>query len=124
MSLRRTPFYRVLYRPRLVLGGDRELVLFSLIIAGGLVFAGQNLVSIGVAAVLWFGVVAVLRQIAKADPQMRPVYLRHRGYAGYYAARSRPARINPRDKRDRHKAAGWQIAAWLIACLALWHWFL
>jgi type IV secretion system protein VirB3 len=104
-----------------VLGGDRELVLFSLVIAGGLVFAGQNVVSIIVAAVLWFGVVAALRQIAKADPQMRPVYLRHRDYAGYYPARSRPARINPTDKRDRRKAAGWQLAVWVIGALVLWH---
>ena len=42
MSLRRLPFHRVLHRPALFLGGEREPALMTLIIAGGLAVSGMN----------------------------------------------------------------------------------
>ncbi len=54
MSLRRTPFHRVLYRPALWLGGERELTGSTAVIAIGLAVLGQNLVAFTVAALLWF----------------------------------------------------------------------
>lgn len=92
MSLRRTPFFRVLHRPRLFLGGEREPTLMMAIVAAGLAVSGQNLVTFAVAALLWFGCIGIFRQIAKADPQMSRVYLRQIKYRGYYPARSRPYR--------------------------------
>ena len=92
MSLRRTPFFRVLHRPKLFLGGEREPTLMMAIVAAGLAVSGQNLVTLTVAAVLWFGCIGIFRQIAKADPQMSRVYLRQLKYRGYYPARSRPYR--------------------------------
>ena len=62
------------------------------IVAAGLAVSGQNLVTLAVAAILWFGCIGIFRQVAKADPQMSRVYLRQIKYRGYYPARSRPYR--------------------------------
>ena len=92
MSLRRLPFHRVLHRPALFLGGERELALMTLIIAGGLAVSGMNLVSFVVGGILWFCSIPVFRWMAKSDPQMTKVYIRQLKYCGYYPARSRPYR--------------------------------
>ena len=62
------------------------------IVAAGLAVSGQNLVTLAVAALLWFGCIGIFRQVAKADPQMSRVYLRQIKYRGYYPPRSRPYR--------------------------------
>jgi type IV secretion system protein VirB3 len=62
------------------------------IVAAGLAVSGQNLVTLVVAGVLWFGCIGIFRQVAKADPQMSRVYLRQLKYRGYYPPRSRPYR--------------------------------
>jgi type IV secretion system protein VirB3 len=92
VSLRRLPFHRVLHRPALFLGGERELALMTLIIAGGLAVSGMNLVSFVVGGILWFCSIPVFRWMAKSDPQMTKVYIRQLKYCGYYPARSRPYR--------------------------------
>lgn len=92
MSLRRLPFHRVLHRPALFLGGERELALMTLIIAGGLAVSGMNLVSCAVGGIVWFCSIPAFRWMAKSDPQMSKVYIRQLKYRGYYPARSRPYR--------------------------------
>jgi len=92
MSLRHVPFHRVLHRPNLFLGGEREPALLTLLVAGGLAVSGMNTVSFLVGAALWFSSIPVLRWMAKADPHMSKIYLRHIRYRGYYPARSRPYR--------------------------------
>jgi type IV secretion system protein VirB3 len=92
VSLRHLPFHRVLHRPGLFLGGEREPALMTLIVAGGLAVAGMNTVSFLVGGALWFCTIPALRWMAKADPQMTKVYLRQIKYRGYYPARSRPFR--------------------------------
>lgn len=92
MSLRHLPFHRVLHRPNLFLGGEREPALLTLLVAGGLAVSGLNTVSFLVGAALWFTAIPVLRWMAKADPHMSKIYLRHIRYSGYYPARSRPYR--------------------------------
>jgi len=92
MSLRHLPFHRVLHRPNLFLGGEREPALLTLLVAGGLAVSGLNTVSFLVGAALWFTAIPVLRWMAKADPHMSKIYLRHIRYRGYYPARSRPYR--------------------------------
>ena len=62
------------------------------IVAAGLAVSGQNLVTLAVAAVLWFGCIGIFRQVAQADPQMSRVYMRQLKYRGYYPPRSRPYR--------------------------------
>ncbi|MCW3477676.1 conjugal transfer protein TrbD [Limobrevibacterium gyesilva] len=94
MTLRRLPLHRVLHRPSLFLGGEREPALTTAIIAGGLAVSGMNTVSFLVGAALWFASIPLLRWMAKADPQMTKVYLRQIRYRGYYPARSRPFRTD------------------------------
>jgi type IV secretory pathway TrbD component len=100
VSLRRTPFFRVLHRPRLFLGGEREPTMMMAIVAAGLAVSGQNVVTLIVAAVLWFGCIGVFRQVAKSDPQMSRVYMRQLKYRGYYAPRSRPYRDAEKSSRN------------------------
>jgi type IV secretion system protein VirB3 len=90
--LRRLTFHRVLHRPSLFLGGEREPALMIAILAGGLAVSGMNTVSFVIGAAVWFASIPLLRWMAKADPQMTRVYLRQLQYRGYYPARSRPWR--------------------------------
>jgi type IV secretory pathway TrbD component len=91
-ALRHTPLHRALHRPNLFLGGERELVLITAIICGGVAISALNFVAIAIGAGVWIIVIGLLRMMAKADPQMSRIYLRHIGYRAYYAPRSRPAR--------------------------------
>jgi type IV secretory pathway TrbD component len=91
-GLRRTPLHRALYRPNLILGGERELVLITAIICGGVAVSGLNLVSFAIGVAVWLIAIALLRMMAKADPHMSKVYLRNLRFAAYYPPRSRPFR--------------------------------
>ena len=115
MSLRRTAFFRVMHRPRLFLGGEREPTLMMAIVAAGLAVSGQNLVTLVVAAMLWFGCIGLFRQVAKADPQMSRVYLRQLQYRAYYPPRSRPYRETETSSR------GFVIAL-SVAAVVLLYW--
>ena len=117
MSLRRTAMFRVMHRPRLFLGGEREPTLMIAMVAAGLAVSGQNLVTLLVAAGLWFGCIGLFRQVAKADPQMSRVYLRQLKYQGYYPPRSRPYRDVETPSCRLHFAtgvAGILLLAWMI----------
>ena len=85
------PIHRALHRPNLILGGERELVLFTAILSAGVAVSGLNLVSLAIGAAVWLATLALLQMMAKADPFMSRVYLRHIRYRPYYPARSRPA---------------------------------
>jgi type IV secretion system protein VirB3 len=96
MVSRRTPIYRALYRPNLILGGERELVLLSALLCGGIAVSGLNLVSIAIGLSVWLLSLAGLRLMAKADPHMSKIYLAFLRYRPYYPARSRRTRIDQR----------------------------
>lgn len=96
MALRTIPIRRSGNRANLFMGGDRELVMFSGLLSGILIFSAQDWLSIIVGIALWFFSLHVLRKMGKSDPQMRAVYLRHRRYKSYYSARSTPFRENSR----------------------------
>jgi len=81
------------------MGGDRELVMFAGLVAGALIFSAQEIKATVFGVVLWFGALFALRLMAKADPKLRQVYLRHRRYKAYYPAHSTPFRDNP-SRRD------------------------
>lgn len=74
--------------------GDREMVMFSGLLAAILIFAAQDWRAFALGIGLWFTALALLRKMAKADPKMRHVYLRQRRYQTYYPAHSTPYRIN------------------------------
>ena len=94
MALRTVPIRRAGNRENLWMGGDRELVMFSGLMAGALIFSAQDVRATIFGLALWFGALFAFRLMAKADPKMRHVYLRHRLYRAYYAPRSTPFRTN------------------------------
>ncbi|KKB07158.1 conjugal transfer protein TrbD [Devosia geojensis] len=84
--------HRALSRPTLLFGADRELVLLTGLAAVILVFVILTTVSALLGTVIWIVVVGLLRMMAKADPLMRRVYLRHIKYRPYYRPTSTPWR--------------------------------
>jgi len=103
MALRTIPVRRAGNRPNLFMGGDRELVMFTGLIAFALVFSAQELRATLYGMILWLGSLYLLRLMAKADPQMRVVYLRHRRYQRYYPAQSTPFRINTNSQGHQYR---------------------
>ena len=94
MALRTVPIRRAGNRQNLFMGGDRELVMFSGLMAFALIFSAQELRATVVGLLLWFGALYLCRLMAKSDARLRHVYLRHRRYKPYYPARSTPFRVN------------------------------
>jgi len=90
---RMTPFHRALHRPQQIAGGERELMLFSMLIAGGLIISAMNLVATVLGLMIWLICVYGLRKMAKADPEMSKIYIRQLKYANYYGPFSRPFRV-------------------------------
>jgi type IV secretion system protein VirB3 len=78
----------------LFLGGDRELVLFTGLVAFALTVPSFQWASIAAGIALWLLALYLLRQMAKSDPLLRHVYLRQLRYRRYYPARSTPWREN------------------------------
>ena len=95
MALRAIPIRRAGNRDNLFMGGDRELVMSSGLMAFALVFSAQELRASVFGLLLWLAALFVCRLMAKSDPKLRFVYLRHRKYKMYYPARSTPFRLNP-----------------------------
>jgi type IV secretion system protein VirB3 len=91
-ALRQTVIHRALHRPQIIMGGERELMLFSMLVAGGLILSAMNYIATGLGIVIWMVCVYCLRRMAKADPQMSKIYRRQISYAHYYAPFSRPFR--------------------------------
>ena len=89
-ELRRIPIHRALNRPDLMAGCERELVLCAGMITGILVFVAMNWLAAIVGIVIFPAMVMALRAIAKADPVMSKIYLRHIKYRPYYGAHSTP----------------------------------
>lgn len=94
--LRQTKVHRALHRPQLLLGGERELVLFSGLVAGGIGAASMNLPAAIIGVMIWMLTTYGLRRMAKVDPILSKIYARQRKYADYYAAFSRPWRKGQR----------------------------
>jgi type IV secretion system protein VirB3 len=92
-ALRQTRIRRALHRPQQIWGGERELMLFSMLLAGGIIIAAMNSVATLIGVVLWLACVYGLRRMAKADPAMSKVYLRQLRYGDYYGPFSRPWRV-------------------------------
>lgn len=101
MAVRTIPIRRAGNRDNLVLGGDRELVMMSGLLAGALIFSALEIKAVVVGGLIWFVAIQVLRSMAKSDPKMRFVYMRQRLYKKYYPPRSTPFRTNgPAEERQ------------------------
>jgi type IV secretion system protein TrbD len=103
MALRTIPIRRAGNRHNLFLGGDRELVMMAGLLSFTLIVAAQNGVATFTGVTLWFAAVHLCRLMAKKDPRMRAVYLRHRLYRRYYPARSTPFRENTPQQARRYR---------------------
>ncbi len=94
MGLRTIPIRQSGNRPNLFMGGDRELVMFSILIAATSIFVAMELKATLFGIALWSFALFALRLMAKNDPQLRHVYLRQYRYKKYYPARSTPFHSN------------------------------
>ncbi|MEO3388900.1 conjugal transfer protein TrbD [Mesorhizobium sp. CAU 1741] len=90
--LARSRIHRALSRPNHILGADRELVLLTGLATIILIFVVLTWFSALFGLTIWISVLAALRMMAKADPMMRQVYLRHIGYQPSYRPTSSPWR--------------------------------
>lgn len=88
MELRRIPIHSSLHRANLVMGAERELALGSALAALLVGLGGMSLVSASTAIVFWVSTIWVLRRMARADPMMSKVWLRHVRQQVFYSARS------------------------------------
>ena len=91
-SLQRTRIHRALSRPNLLMGADRELVLVTGLASIILIFVVLTWISALFGLAVWTVIVGLLRMMAKADPLMRRVYLRHITYRSQYRPTSSPRR--------------------------------
>ncbi|MGY6710462.1 MAG: conjugal transfer protein TrbD [Rhizobiaceae bacterium] len=92
IPLTRSRIHRALSRPNHLMGADRELVLVTGLASVILIFVVLTWFSALFGTAIWIAVVAALRMMAKADPMMRQIYLRHIGYRATYRATSTPWR--------------------------------
>ena len=74
------------HRPRLILGADRELVIFLGLLAAILVFALVTWWSVVTGVILWLAGVSLLVGMGREDVLLRHVYLRHVKYRAFYPA--------------------------------------
>jgi len=103
MALRTISIRRAGNRDNLFMGGDREMVMFSGLVAGALIFSAQELRATIFGIILWISALFLFRLMAKSDPKMRYVYLRSRRYKKYYAPRSTPFRDNTQNQWGQYK---------------------
>ena len=75
-------------RPNQIMGGDRELVLMTILISVSLGFSLASFWGVALAFAWHLAAMAVLRRMGKADPLLRHVYFRHIRYRPFYPAKS------------------------------------
>ena len=92
VPLARSRIHRALSRPNHLMGADRELVLLTGLATAILIFVVLTWFSALFGIAIWVVVIGALRIMAKADPMMRKVYVRHIGYRPSYRPTSTPWR--------------------------------
>ena len=89
---RRNRIHPALSRPNQLMGADRELVLITGLAAVILIFVVLTVYSALFGVAVWVVMVGALRMMAKSDPFMRQVYIRHVSYKPTYKATTSPWR--------------------------------
>ena len=97
-QLRVTEFLRVFWRPDLLMGAERGLVLLALFFSSALVVVGLNRFSIPLGIAYYFCSLMLLRKMAKLDPLLSKVWRRYMKYQAYYPAQPRAMRYIARSK--------------------------
>ena len=90
-----------LLRPLLVLGGERQLVFASGMIAAILAFALGDLVLAAIGIAFWLVSLVVFQRMAKHDPQLSRVYIRHVNKKIFYPAQPHVTALEPEPKRHQ-----------------------
>ena len=88
MEVRRALIHQSLHRHNLVLGAERELAMGSALIALLVGIGGVTFISGISALAFWFPAIFVLRRMARADPLMSKVWLRHVKQQVFYSAKA------------------------------------
>jgi type IV secretory pathway TrbD component len=101
MSPHRTRVRQSLLRPLLVLGGERELVFASGMVAAILAFSLGDLVLAAVGVGFWLLALFVLQRMAKHDPQLSRVYIRHVNKKIFYPAAAHLSALEPEPKKHQ-----------------------
>ena len=91
---RQVKYHESANKQNLIMGGDRELVLCSGLLAVILVALIQTWWSTVMGVALWIVGVAVLKRMGKQDPMMRQVLIKHLQYRDFYPAASGVDRIS------------------------------
>jgi len=92
VTLAAKPIPRVLSRPHLLLGAEREPVLIAALLFGGVAVASMTIIAWVVCGGLWALALMIFQWVAKFDPQFSKVYVRNLRYRSHYPAFSRPYR--------------------------------
>lgn len=85
MQADRIAIHQSLHRHAHILGAERELVLSSGLLCLLVGVGGMTWIAGATAATFWMASVFLLRQMAKADPIMSKVWMRHVKQQDYYA---------------------------------------
>ena len=88
MSLRHTNMYKSLTRVQLLLGCDRDTIIFVGLVS---MFIGLMIrfpVGIVLGALFFLAILCLLRRATKSDPMIKEVYFRHIEYRDHYPATS------------------------------------
>ncbi|NQY73241.1 MAG: VirB3 family type IV secretion system protein [Candidatus Margulisbacteria bacterium] len=91
-KIREIPIRRSLHRSNLLLGAERELVLLTGLMSFTLIFSSMSVMVMVIGIGIWFAITAILRLMAKFDPVLSKIYIRHIKYRAYYPAKSTPFR--------------------------------
>lgn len=88
-EIRRVPIHRSLNRVHLLAGVDRELALLVGLISIAFIMVIMTLWAIAFGVLVWMIGFYLLRRLAKADPLMRPLFIRYQIYQKYYPAQAK-----------------------------------
>jgi len=80
--------HQSLHRHAHVMGAEREPVMTAALIALLVGVGGLTAISLITAALFWIVAVFALRRMAKADPMMSRIWLRHIKQQDYYPAKA------------------------------------
>lgn len=84
-----TPLFQSLTRPILLLGCERENVIFLACISLSLPTVGRDVLSLVLAILIWFAGIIASKLMAKVDPWSTKIFLRSITYHDFYNARER-----------------------------------
>lgn len=87
------PINKSLIRYQIILGVEKELFFFAILISGSIPYSMRNWIGLVIGAIIWFIFIFFLRQLCKKDPIYFKVICKAIGYQRFYAAKTPRWRI-------------------------------